>query len=232
MIYKCLYNMQSWLNARPCPVCQGRAAHGRDFCAGCAAALPYLGPACPRCAAPHDLGASTAECGRCQTEAPAYTASSALFRYAFPIDRLIQGLKYHGQLHHARLLGELLAARLAPHPTRPECILPVPLHAARLRERGYNQSLELARILARRLEVDLDYRSLQRTRATAPQTGLPLDQRARNVRQAFALAPGFSARHVAIVDDVMTSGHTAEAVAKCLRRAGVEEVEVWVVARA
>lgn len=232
MIYNSLKNVQSWLGARPCPVCQGRATHGRDFCAGCAAALPYLGPACPRCAAPHDLGAGTAECGRCQTEAPAYTAASALFRYAFPIDRLIQGLKYHGQLHHARLLGELLAAQLAPRPTRPEYILPVPLHAARLRERGYNQSLELARVLARRLGVELDYRSLHRTRATAPQTGLPLDQRARNVRRAFALAPGFSARHVAIIDDVMTSGHTAEAVAKCLRRAGVEEVEVWVVARA
>ncbi|MBI5612594.1 MAG: ComF family protein [Gammaproteobacteria bacterium] len=223
--------MQSWLDARPCPVCQGRAAHGRDFCAGCAAALPYLGPACPRCAAPHDLGAGAAECGRCQTEAPAYTAGSALFRYAFPVDRLIQGLKYHGQLHHARVLGEALAAELAGR-RLPERILPVPLHAARLRERGYNQSLELARVLARRLKVELDYRSLQRTRATAPQTGLPLEQRARNVRQAFALAPGFHARHVAIVDDVMTSGHTANAAAKCLRHAGVEEVEVWVVARA
>ncbi|OGI42907.1 MAG: hypothetical protein A2150_04965 [Candidatus Muproteobacteria bacterium RBG_16_64_11] len=212
-------------------MCQGRAAHGRDFCAGCAAALPYLGPACPRCAAPHDLASGATECGRCQTEAPAYTAGRALFRYAFPIDRLIQGLKYHGQLHHARVLGEALAAELAGRPL-PECILPVPLHAARLRERGYNQSLELARVLARRLGVELDYRALQRTRATAPQTGLPLDQRARNVRQAFALAPGFSARHVAIVDDVMTSGHTADAAAKCLRRAGVEEVEVWVVARA
>jgi len=172
------------------------------------------------------------ECGRCQTEAPAYTACSALFRYAFPIDRLIQGFKYHSQLHHARVLGELLAAQLASRATRPECILPVPLHASRLRERGYNQSLELARVLSRQLDVELDYRSLLRTRATAPQTGLPLDQRARNVRQAFALAPGFNARHVAIVDDVMTSGHTADAVAKCLRRAGVEEVEVWVVARA
>jgi ComF family protein len=231
MFYNSLKNVQSWLRPRCCLVCQGRAADGRGFCAECAAALPVLGPACPQCAAPHDIGADNTCCGRCQTEPPAYNASTALFRYSFPIDRLIQGLKYHGQLHHARVLGELLAARLAARPT-PECILPVPLHPARLRERGYNQSLELARILARRLGVKLDYRALQRTRPTVPQTGLALDERARNVRKAFTLAPGFNARRVAVVDDVMTSGHTVNAVAKCLRRAGVEEVEVWVVARA
>jgi len=231
MLYNRLKNVQSWLSARRCLVCRGHTTNGRDFCAECAAALPALGPACPQCAAPYDLGAGGTRCGRCQTEDPAYTASTALFRYAFPVDRLIQGLKYRGQLHHARVLGELLAARLATH-TAPEYILPVPLHPARLRERGYNQSLELARVLARRLEVRLDYRALQRTRPTAPQTGLALDERAHNVSKAFTLAPGFNARRVAIVDDVMTSGHTVNAVAKCLRQAGVDEVEVWVVARA
>lgn len=228
-LYNRLKNVQSWLRPQRCLVCQGGAVDEQDFCRGCAATLPILGPACPQCAAPYDLGPDTV-CGRCQTETPAYSASRAVFRYGFPIDRLIQGLKYHGQLHYARVLGELLAARLADQPA-PDCILPVPLHPTRLRERGYNQSLELARVVARRLQVKLDYRSLTRTRPTPPQTGLPLDERARNVRDAFALAPNFSARRVAIVDDVMTSGHTVNAAAKCLRRAGVE-VEVWVVARA
>ena len=230
-LYNRLKKVQSWLRPQRCLICQGAVPGEGDFCQGCAAGLPYSGPACPQCAAPYDLGTHATVCGRCQTETPAYTASRALFRYSFPVDRLIQGLKYHGQLHHARVLGELLAAQLAERPA-PDCILPVPLHPARLRERGYNQSLELARVVARTLEVKLDYRSLQRTRPTAPQTGLPLDERARNVREAFALAPGFSARRVAIVDDVMTSGYTVNAVAKCLRGAGVEEVEVWVVARA
>ena len=230
-LYNRLKIVQSWLRPQRCLICQGTAHGGGNFCQGCAATLPYLGPACPQCAAPYDLGTHATVCGRCQTEAPAYTASRALFRYSFPIDRLIQGLKYHGQLHHARVLGELLAAQLAERQA-PDCILPVPLHAARLRERGYNQSLELARAVARTLHVKLDYRSLTRTRPTPPQTGLPLDERARNVRDAFALAPNFSPRHVAIVDDVMTSGHTVNAVAKCLRHGGVEEVEVWVVARA
>ncbi len=230
-IYNRLKNVQSWLRPQACLACQGGTTDGQDFCSGCATTLPHLGPACPQCAAPYDLGAHAAVCGRCQTEAPAYTASRALFRYAFPVDRMIQGLKYHGQLHNARVLGELLATRLAGQ-SAPDCILPVPLHRARLRERGYNQSLELARVVARTLNVILDYRSLRRTRPTASQTGLPLDERARNVREAFALAPDFSARRVAIVDDVMTSGHTVNAVAKCLRGAGVEEVEVWVVARA
>lgn len=234
-IYNRLKFVHSWLRPRCCLVCRGDTLSGRDFCQGCAANLPYLGPACPQCAAPYDigddLGVGTPLCGRCQTENPAYSTSHALYRYAFPIDRLIQGLKYHGQLHHARVLGELLATRLDNH-SAPDCILPVPLHGVRLRERGYNQSLELARVVARKLAMNLDYRSLRRARPTAPQTGLPLDDRARNVRDAFTLAPSFSARHVAIVDDVMTSGHTVNAVAKCLRRAGVEKVDVWVVARA
>jgi ComF family protein len=112
-------------------------------------------------------------------------------------------------------------------------VLPVPLHSARLRERGYNQALEIARVLARRLKLPLATDAVRRTRATATQTTLPRTQRARNVRNAFAVRTDeLNGKHVAIVDDVMTSGHTIDALAKVLRRAGAKEISVWIIARA
>jgi ComF family protein len=156
----------------------------------------------------------------------------ALFSYAPPIDRLIQGLKYAGQLNNARVLAELMAAKAESVFPRPDVIMPVPLHPTRLRERGYNQSLELARPIARRLALPLDYRSAKRVRATLPQTGLSLRERARNVRNAFAVTRPVAGLRIALVDDVMTTGYTVNALALCLRKAGATQVDVWVTARA
>jgi len=150
------------------------------------------------------------------------------------VDHFIRALKFHQQLGLARLLGEQLARRLAQEAPRPDLIIPVPLHRARLRERGYNQALEIARPLARALGVPLDFRSLVRIRATAPQTGMTVKARRKNLRAAFALRDAAAVRNlrVALVDDVMTTGSTVQAAAKCLRAAGAREVEIWVIARA
>lgn len=157
----------------------------------------------------------------------------SLWRYAWPADHLIQKLKFNAQLHLARLLGEHLAEHVARHVTQPpQVILPVPLHRTRLRARGFNQALELARPIARRLGIALDYRSGARVRATAAQSLLPAAQRRRNIKGAFQVTQPLAARHVAIVDDVMTTGHTVEEFASTLRKAGVEKIEVWVLARA
>ena len=157
----------------------------------------------------------------------------ALAHYQRPIDRLILDLKYHRRLHVARSLGELMLHRWATTGTpTADLIMPVPLHASRLRSRGYNQSLEIARPLARALAIPLDAHSVQRVRATPAQANLPLAKRAANVRGAFATRARFDDKHVVIVDDVMTSGHTLNAVATCLARAGARSVEAWVVARA
>jgi ComF family protein len=162
-----------------------------------------------------------------------FDAAQALFLYQPPVDRLIQNLKYHRQLSLARVLGNLLAKHLDANMTiRPDILVPVPLHPARLRERGYNQSLELARIVARRFDLPLTTHAVKRVRATPPQTTLTSSERRRNVRNAFHTVSNFSGKRVAIIDDVMTSGHTANALAKCLRRAGAINVMVWVVARA
>jgi ComF family protein len=158
----------------------------------------------------------------------------AALRYAEPVNRLIVGLKYRRRLDIARALADLLAEKLRTVRRRPDVILPVPLHAARLRERGYNQAHEIARLLAQRLSVPLVADAARRIKATATQTTLPRAQRARNVRNAFAIKKFHRLRdkHVAIVDDVMTTGHTVDALAKTLRRAGAKEISVWVVARA
>ncbi len=228
-----LASIQDWLFPGTCVLCAARINRARDFCPRCEVSLPWLGRACRRCAVPLETGDRTPRvCGACQRRPPAFTRTRALFRYAPPIDHLIHGLKYHGRLDLARSLGELLADELEKSTLQIDVIVPVPLHRTRLRARGYNQALELARPLAARLGLRLDYACVERARATAPQATLAPKARQRNVRQAFSAAGRLDGLRLALVDDVMTTGHTANAVATCLRRAGARQVELWVVARA
>jgi ComF family protein len=172
-------------------------------------------------------------CGACQTHPPAYVCRRAVFRYDSPVDKLIQHLKYHDRLELSRLLGGYLANHLqALTDPLPDMVVPVQLHSSRLRERGYNQSLEIARFVAQFLELPNNWKDAQRIRPTMPQTELPREQRRKNVRGAFMTGGVFAGQRVAIVDDVMTSGHTANALAESLLRSGAVEVRVWVVARA
>lgn len=229
-----LENIQDWLLPRLCPACGEPTGPGLELCPGCDRNLPILHHACPRCAIPYEHPDTHGECGACQKRPPAFARAIALYRYAPPMDHFIRELKFHRQLGLAQLLGERLARRLVPETARPDRIIPVPLHGARLRERGYNQALEIARPVAQALGVALDFRSLVRVRATAPQTGMTVAARRKNLRNAFRLRDPATVRgrHVALVDDVMTTGSTVQAAAQCLRQAGAETVEIWVVARA
>ena len=228
-----LVNIQDWLLPSLCPACGATAERGLRLCRGCTRTLPILRHACPRCAKPYEHADIHGDCGVCQKRPPAFQRSVALYRFDPPVDHFIRELKFNRQLGLARLLGEHLAERLAREP-RPDRIIPVPLHRARLRERGFNQALEIARPLARALGVPLDFKILQRVRATLPQTGLAVAARRKNVRNAFRLhdADSLRGQHVALVDDVMTTGSTVQAAAKCLRAGGADKVEIWVVARA
>lgn len=170
-------------------------------------------------------------CGDCQRRPPPLHAAQAALRYAAPVDRLLPRFKFHRDLAAGRLLAELMAARFATLP-RPDALLPVPLHHGRLRRRGYDQALELARPLARALDLPLLPGALRRVRATRPQSELDAAARARNLRGAFAVdAHAALPGHVVLVDDVMTTGATLYAAARALRRAGVARVEAWVCAR-
>jgi ComF family protein len=180
---------------------------------------------------PRELG-QPALCGACLKQPPIFDACVAPFLYAFPVDRMIQRLKYRGDLVHGRILGELLARHLARRRTRPELVVPVPLASMRYRERGFNQARELALPVCNALDLTLHSGLVTRHRETREQAGLDRNDRLKNTQHAFALTAPLTARHVAIIDDVVTTGSTVNEISKVLRTAGAEWIEVWAVARA
>lgn len=205
------------------------AASGDSLlCPSCAAGLPRLtAERCPICALPTP-GAQV--CGACLKQAPHFDSTHAAFRYEFPLDRLIQSLKYAHRLASADFLGQALVQLAAP--CRPDLVLPVPLAPARLARRGFNQSLELARPLARALGTPLEIKSIHRRRDTTPQASLPWKERAKNIRHAFECEIDLSGGTVLVVDDVMTTGATLNELARTLKAHGAARVENCVLARA
>lgn len=212
-----------------CLACGERGHGARDLCQACTAALPWNRIACPRCALP--LATPAIACGACLRRSPPLDAVVAACRYARPLDRLLPRFKFHGDLAAGRLLAQLMIDACAALP-RPDAVIPIPLHRARLRSRGYDQALELARPLARALVLPLRRDALLRVRPTSQQSELSALARRRNVRDAFAVgADAALPAHVVLVDDVMTTGATLHAAASALRRAGVQRVDAWVCAR-
>lgn len=213
------------------PVCVlcGARAPGLDLCAACRSDLPFQDRACLRCALPLDTGEV---CGRCLRQPPVFDGAVSVFNYAPPVDEMLQRLKFGRELIHARILGALMAEDLARRTVcLPQVVIPVPLHHRRLAGRGFNQALELARPIAARLGLPLDPYHCLRVRATGEQSRLGAGARRRNVQDAFRVRGGV-VRDVALVDDVMTTGHTVAAMAQALRRAGARRIVVWVCARA
>jgi ComF family protein len=214
-------NLARLLFGGTCFLCRGSAR--AMLCAECDADLPRLGGSlCPRCALDSPGGAV---CGRCLAETPRYDATVAALAYRFPADALVHALKFRGELALAPLLGQLLLEKVTAGSV--DCIVPVPLSPQRLRERGYNQALEVARHLGGRLEID----ACERERDAPPQAGLDRDERRRNVRGAFRCRRTFAGERVALVDDVMTTGATLDALAGALKDAGAASVANWVVCR-
>ncbi len=217
-----------------CLACGEPGGEAWDLCPACAAALPWTGAVCMRCALPLPApvsGAPAPVCGACLGSPPPLDAVHAACLYRPPLDRLLPRFKFHEDLAAGRLLSQLMVEAFAALP-RPDALVPVPLHRARLRRRGYDQALELAKPLARALRIPLRADALWRVRATAPQSERDAVARRRNVRRAFAVrADAALPAHVVLVDDVMTTGATLHAAAHALRRAGVARVDAWVCAR-
>jgi ComF family protein len=217
-----------------CVLCGAPGWNKLDLCQGCFADLPALAPACGRCALPLPAGAPDGLlCGECQRQPPAFDHCLALFRYQDAMPRLIGDFKFRRKLHLGRLFGQLLAeaVRWQPQASVPERLVPVPLHPSRLRQRGYNQSLEVARVLGRELGVAVVRDGVERIVATPPQLSLARAQRLENVRDIFRPRQPLRARHLVIIDDVVTTGATVGELARMLRAAGAERVDVWAVAR-
>lgn len=212
--------------AHHCLLC-GAPSGARRLCAGCDANLPrHAMPQCPVCATPTPQGEI---CGRCLRRPPAFDHSVAAFSYAFPVDRLIPALKYGGRLAIVPVLADALAH--AAHGRGVDRIVPMPLHPARLRSRGFNPAREIAHAVARQLARPLDTATCRRVRDTPPQVALAWADRRRNVRGAFACHGALAGQRIAIVDDVMTTGTSLDELATTLKRAGAQSVECWVVAR-
>lgn len=228
---KWLESIQEWIHPSSCLLCGAPGADRLDLCAACRRDLPDNRWACLRCGIPLPPEVD-AVCGACLKRPPEMEATLVLFRYEEPIRLLLHDLKFRNQYAVARLFGELLAATAAERQALPEVVVPVPLHPRRFRERGFNQSTEIARVISRRLHIPLDYRSCRRVRPTLPQTSLPAEQRRRNMRNAFGVDGRFPCSQAAIIDDIVTTGATVNELARTLRRAGAEHVEVWAVARA
>ena len=213
--------------SQDCFLC-GAGGQRAILCDACEENLPRLpGAGCPICALPTLDGLI---CGRCVKKPPAFDDSVAVFDYGFPVDVLIQQFKYSQQLALGPWLAERLSVRLSGIPL-PEAALAMPLSLARLRERGFNQSLEIAKPLCRALGLSLLPHACERIRDTESQTTLPWKERAKNVRGAFACRENLAGKHVSIIDDVMTSGASLNELAKTLKKSGAARVSAWVIAR-
>ncbi len=231
MVYQWINNrLLQWL-PQACGLC-GQNSHPHALCPACLADLPRLLHTCDRCGLPLEIALEPAQCGHCLQQQPAYDRVISAFAYAPPLSQLVTKLKFRRQIQLARLFGDLLVNPVLARQSQAQALLPVPLHPVRVRRRGYNQALEIARPLSQAMHLPLLTDCVYRNRDTQPQSAQTSAQRERNIRGAFSLKypPGY--QQIAIVDDVMTSGHTVNEIAKLLRAAGVNQIEVWCVARA
>lgn len=211
-----------------CQLCGG-SARGMALCAACARDLPWNRPCCPRCAQPQTYDHP---CAACAKQPPGFDSAWCPLRLESPVHASIHRLKYRAGFLQADVLGQLMATHLARRAAPlPQVLLPVPLHAGRLRWRGYNQAVEIARILVRALPVRLDLEGARRLRRTEDQIGKTAAQRRRNVKGAFTVSRDLGGLHIALLDDVMTTGATLEELARVCRKAGAARIEAWAAAR-
>jgi len=205
-----------------------------DICQHCLSELPWLEHTCYQCGNPMPpMNNSLDLCGSCLATPPYFDQLISLFHYHSPVNRMITSLKFSNQLHYAHLFAALLMKKLqqTAHYQLPEAIIPMPLHRKRLCERGFNQALEIAKPMAKALSIPIDINSCIRNKATEPQAQMHAKQRQQNLVDAFSIPSKLLYQHVAIVDDVVTTGTTVNELAKTLRKAGVHQIDVWCCAR-
>lgn len=214
-----------------CLICNAdNTASTLAICSSCLHELPHNTHTCQQCGLQIKDSKST-HCGKCQHEPPAYNETTTPYIYDNAIKHLIIELKFKKKLINAHLLGTLLA-RSATHKPRPDFLLPVPLHRNRLRTRGFNQAMELCRVLSKELSIPILTDIIEKTQETTPQSKLTAKQRKTNLRGSLILKKEVSATRIAIVDDVITTGTTINEIAKLLRKSGTKNIQAWACARA
>lgn len=225
------FNQTSIPISQKCILCASHHGGQLGLCEPCLAELPWhKASQCPQCA----LLSDGSLCGSCLSTSPNFDATLATFTYGYPLDSLLQHYKYHANLNLAHTFASLWAGN---HPTTGninrslDLIIPIPMHKKRLKERGFNQALEIAKHLSKRLAIPLDYTSCERIKYTPPQASLKLKERISNMHGAFHCQQPLQNLNIAIVDDVMTTGASLNELAKTLKQAGASRVECWVMAR-
>lgn len=217
-----------------CLLCEdiltAKTSNSKDICAACLNDLPWHpNSACPQCG----LESDGHICGSCLSHPPNFDATHAVFLYAYPVDAMMVRYKYGNMMQLSHTFGQFLRDKtllsLAENPI--DFIIPMPMHPARLKERGFNQAHEIAKVLTKDCREKLDFKSAERIKLTPPQASLPLKERVKNIKGAFSVNTDLSGKRIAIVDDVMTTGASLNELAKTLKKAGAAHVECWVIVR-
>lgn len=227
--------INQWLNCKPlrthlfkqnCTLCDAPTNSEFSICSACVQDLllaPH--PSCPQCG----LSTQGDICGKCLKQQPHFDATHALFTYGYPVDALLQHYKYNNALYLSQTFAQLLSEKMKDKDI--DVIIAMPLHPTRIKERGFNQSLELAKIIAKQHDIALDSASCNRIKNTPPQASLPFKSRLKNMQGAFACTQLFAGKHIALIDDVMTTGSSLNELAKTIKKAGARKVSCYVLAR-
>jgi ComF family protein len=238
IVYQWLKTIQYWFMPPTCIVCMKPANQFRDLCHACEMSLSRIERPCRSCGLPLPPGDYLSPCcGTCLAFSPHFRRLIAPYRYSPPVSSLVAAYKYNRKLVNGKVLSQQLGKHLRTQyqaDNFPLLLIPMPLHPAKLRKRGFNQAIEIARCLGRELEIPVSRSLVKRRKKTVQQTGLNARERARNVNAAFKISPGFRfdpQTTVAIIDDVVTTGSTVSELAKLLLKAGAREVHVWALAR-
>lgn len=222
-----LHQVYTGLFPYTCILCGRASDRKQDLCSACLKDLPIVNQKCRRCGVP-----SFSEiCGQCLKDPPPFTACHCLFAYEPPLTYLLLNLKFHQDLVSARILGELLAEKVSQEwyhlKPLPDLIIPVPLHENRLKVRGFNQALEIARPVSRQLNIKISPQAVKRVKDTPAQMHLAAKDRKKNIRRAFTVESDVIDKHIVIIDDVVTTGATVAEITRMLLKQGARMVEVW-----
>lgn len=215
-----------------CIICNDKANRELDLCVECEKLLPWLKNTCMYCAA--FLISNQSICGACLKKPLPFHKLYVSFSYTEIIKKLITGLKFQQQLVYAHILGTLLAEKINAqyqNEKLPDMLIPVPLHKKRLYERGFNQAIEIARPISKKLNIPIEYKRCVRVVNTAAQSNLPANQRSSNVKNAFVAHKQLTYKHIALLDDVITTGHTLTEISRALYDVGIKKIDVWCCAR-
>lgn len=224
-----------WLLPNQCILCHLPGTSATPLCLKCTAQLPFKTFSCQHCAFPLPITHAIRTCGECLNRRWQFERCFCLFHYEREIQKLLIGLKFFDQLINAAVLGHLLCENLVnwyANKTMPQAIIAVPLHPARTRQRGFNQAIEIAKIVARTTGIPLLTSHCKRIKNTEPQSELDKSSRQANLKNAFTVLKPIPHDYIAILDDIFTTGNTVDMLAKTLRTAGVKQIDVWCIARA